>query len=537
MENPIIIDAPEPGSLAEQIIGQGEPVSAEMAAEAVREAFATPLRQVVGSCFATAPAILIQREQPTRFLLDLKELIATDALKRTFGGVEYSVPLSPAPNLLRAWEYTLASMSETKANFSKWNLYVSLGIHPSHAGGLGETVMQMAQAELDRCNLALQDLHHRLELGQEVREEYLRMERRAKQVAELPRIFVEKMSELIPRYYAEVYDPDLVKQGLYEDSPAGFRLLYKHGRTNPTLWTRIYSADQFIEYLIDFLRVCEVEIEGTSHLVTELILQVQRPEFLAGCQARVEKKEGTPWCYISGGSMETFLSCYFERDVPFTKRERRVENPLDLCLFLLETLKDIPDPGHALLMESPGHAFTLLPQLRPFRDGWHDAGNSYTWVREYIIRPQEQFYAEQGPAPAEELLTLHPYTDARDLPKALERLSHQLNRSIPMPKKVPRRISALQLQSLCGGSIPETRAAMRKLGLCHPGPLLFADTNWENSYFGFVLDPVTNELDLWRCDPDGLSGVPMTSWRHLFSSQTWLIYTNPSEYRFTENQS
>ena len=47
-----------------------------------------------GSCFATAPAEIIHDEQPELFLQDLLDLIATGTLKRTFGGIENSVPLS-----------------------------------------------------------------------------------------------------------------------------------------------------------------------------------------------------------------------------------------------------------------------------------------------------------------------------------------------------------------------------------------------------------------------------------------------------------
>lgn len=52
------------------------------------------LRQNVGSCFATAPAIMVHDEQPDVFLNDLQELLSTGRLKRTFSGNEYAVPLS-----------------------------------------------------------------------------------------------------------------------------------------------------------------------------------------------------------------------------------------------------------------------------------------------------------------------------------------------------------------------------------------------------------------------------------------------------------
>lgn len=43
--------------------------------EAVVSALLFPLRQIIGSCFATAPAIYIQNEKPERLLLDLYDLM------------------------------------------------------------------------------------------------------------------------------------------------------------------------------------------------------------------------------------------------------------------------------------------------------------------------------------------------------------------------------------------------------------------------------------------------------------------------------
>ena len=62
---------------------------------AVLSACLTPLRQSVGSCFASAPAILIQREQYETFLDDLYQLLKKGKLQRTFDGKEYSAPLCP----------------------------------------------------------------------------------------------------------------------------------------------------------------------------------------------------------------------------------------------------------------------------------------------------------------------------------------------------------------------------------------------------------------------------------------------------------
>jgi hypothetical protein len=102
---------------------------------AVLQAHLTPLRQTIGSCFATAPAIMIQREQPHQFLRDMDSLLSAGELLRG----DIAVPLSPSwdGDLLKGWEFTLASFAEAKTEFSSWNLFSSLGLQPEESGGLG----------------------------------------------------------------------------------------------------------------------------------------------------------------------------------------------------------------------------------------------------------------------------------------------------------------------------------------------------------------------------------------------------------------
>ncbi|MES2273009.1 MAG: hypothetical protein V4487_02320, partial [Chlamydiota bacterium] len=61
---------------------------------AVLSAWLTYLRQTTGSCFATAPAILIQQNHPNLFFKDIYDLLTTGRLRRILGGKEYTVPLS-----------------------------------------------------------------------------------------------------------------------------------------------------------------------------------------------------------------------------------------------------------------------------------------------------------------------------------------------------------------------------------------------------------------------------------------------------------
>ncbi len=316
---------------------------------AVVSAALTPLRQNVGSCFATAPAILIQEEEPDRFLLDLYDLLTTGRLRRTFGGKEYTVPLSlswgrgdlykkadhhplrESPSLqhvalpakihpdtplekiipeqakaqfkgyvdhalLKAWEFTLASYSEIKMEFSRWNLYTSLGLHPGEKGGLGEVLFRLIDEKLQSANEKLQEyageynaaidqvrsveaLLRRAETEAEARrlkaeyqaryyhslacrdlaEDY---EERGKRYANFFNYLIQEYDRKFPEYFQEIYDPEMaeVREEAYEDSPAGFRLVYKHGRADASIWTIVRSSDEYIRSLVDFFNLSEASI-------------------------------------------------------------------------------------------------------------------------------------------------------------------------------------------------------------------------------------------------------------------------------------
>ena len=63
-----------------------------------------------------------------------------------------------------------------------------------------------------------------------------------------------------------------------------------------------------------------------------------------------------------------------------------------------------------------------------------------------------------------------------------------------------------------------------------PASVLFADTNWTPYFFGFVLNPATLELELWRMDEEGFEGAPMDMWNHFFGKEPWGVLTDPRQY-------
>ncbi len=373
---------------------------------AVLSALLTPIRQSVGSCFATAPAIFIQKEQPGQLIKDLHALLMTGKLKRIFDGIEYAVPMSPGTGLgdlrkpldkerahfspglhlacevagliplsltlsekesavrqwmsrlhpvstedlihqgllqlhqmdekefqqlrhlsdltsrnylgvspirvaiyqeilqietkaknafkglcehplLKVWEFTLASFSEVKMEFSRWNFYSSLGIKHTEEGGIGQVIYRYIEEKMGEKQVSVKKFQTEYEVAYDQVLTVERLLSRASSLAEARRLQAEHQSRLyhmqtclemrdeyhnqvtlysqlyawlarqydeqFPEYFQEIYDAEMHQsKESYEDSPAGFRLAYKHGRSDPTAWTIIDGSESYIRALLSF---------------------------------------------------------------------------------------------------------------------------------------------------------------------------------------------------------------------------------------------------------------------------------------------
>jgi len=595
---------------AEQIIRntlqlpENAPITDAHARRAALSAWLCTLRQSIGSCFATAPAIIIHDEQPEQLLKDLNELLSTGRLKRTYEGIEHSVPLSmswgggdlrrilylipdsnheiwTAPGLiaaftagglidfeasaskkidacktlivkaldvmqkhpglivssveklirtvflqhygiteqdvedfenrprnmiqsslllqaptgaggkgeacsqflihfekakdgfkaladnalLKSWEFTLASFSEIKSGFTRWNLYSSLGLNSQENGGIGECLFKVLKMKLDEVNEKVKSfqieyeqvythvkyLETRIKRASETEGQWLkaelqskanefyslenmrdRMNNKAARLANLFNDLVQFYDEMFPRYFQEVYDADMhdVSTGPYDDSPAGFRLIYKHGRMNTSQWTPIRNLNEFVDSLVSFFVATESELLASEEmsglediltdLVTRVVNHIKTKEFLesafyrmaAAHNARIVKDplnhldqvEKKPWVYVSGGTMETLISCYYRRGQKPTIISRWVESPSELLVFLVDTAKQIPykemeifksNNQKSMLMQSPTHAFLFKPGFAPFKEAWQTDAYTYTWVRDQLIEPMKRFVERQ----------------------------------------------------------------------------------------------------------------------------------------------
>lgn len=687
----------------------------------------TPLRQNIGSCFATAPAILIQKEQLALFLIDLYQLLSTGQLKRVCNGNEYIVAMSTTHTsidreqilhkkallspgilqalkvcdvinqklslaeqiqqmqticspllsscstvidlfqkvldqkypsidqsfqkarmqaaftglcenaLLKAWEFTIASFTETDPKLINWHLYTALGFSVKEPEGLGSVVHNCLQEKLEVYNQEIgklqkeceitadqlravqsvlnradtisrmrsfqaeyQSFSHHLQACIDRRDQLIK---KAEDISSLFSIIVQYYLEQFPHYFQEVYDPELIRLS-EEDSPAGFRLFYKHGRTDASLWTAIDTEKEFNQTLRSFFIATESllftqtkEQEIITEIVAAILSHLYQNTFFPSMQKRMNQL--APWCYISGGTMQTLVQNYFCIG-NITREERIVESPLELLLFFLDLLKELP-PAHfkenkAMLMHSPGHAFLLLPSQPLFKQGWQDNGFTYTWVRDEFIVPGTQFYQQmllstqmqqyllqqisshkvnyqevQTPKEwRERTLHLFPTIVADELDAFLyqqlplipiascKEYLQKLLASVWDPKMQeiveqfsPQKaafISAEQIKKIAKACLVLAKNSLGfsfdihsfitnvacEIGLS-PRCLLFADTNWSGFYFGFVMNPGTQNLELWRFDASNSFGYPMSSWKKWLGAEKkpWVVYVKPFEYLFS----
>ncbi len=503
----------------------GDSLNDALLRRAVLSALLTPLRQNIGSCFATAPAMYIQSEQIGNLLADLEALVMTGKLTRIIAGKEYAAPLSPSwgvselrfrvssfdaekilaksPGfiaalgsdvkralsliekgevlsvesliersyrdkdlaldakcrfkaltdhaLLKAWEFTIASYSDYKSDFSKWNLHASLGLDPHEKGGIGEVIHSTLKNLLSDANAEVQELnkecemdyhqtraaeallrgadsydkarrlktevsmkHHALEAQQRKRDA---AHARAEKISELLPMIIEHYAKIFPEHFQEIYDTEmaLVDPALYADSPAGFRLVYKHGRRDPMLWTMIGSEKEYEHCLRNFFQMTERELIDSSGIeaevqkvVTNILHHVQTEVFIKSAAQRLkqfhqkqnmDQGEKTPWSYLSGGNMNTLVSGYYALDYEVLEETCVAKSSMDLLVFILDTLKTLSyeevkrfeqNKESSMFMFSPTHAFLLKPGY--FLEGWMSSDFSYTFARDHAYLPAKNFY-------------------------------------------------------------------------------------------------------------------------------------------------
>ncbi len=510
--------------------------------EAVKKALRYPIRQSVGSCFATCVAILIQIERPDLLLKDLEDILYRHRLVRVVEGQECIIPLSPFYGggypLLKAWEFTVASLTDYDQKAYRYNFHSSLGLDPQDPDGLGKALWMQFEKNFESLKESyqkkIQDIRDheaalqgsQMRLNSAYREEDMRrvqaemqlenmrldvleldareMKKRLIDIQEGSKLFFEELDLALLEEFYEVYDPEILgeKKENYQDSEAGFRLVWKNGLKNILQHVRLKDLETYIfavkEFFLSFERRMVVDHSQLQGLIESSGIIVQQMLQSIPFRRRLERKQ--PWAYPSGGSLETLLEGYFATKGPFQKEESKPETPQDLLVFYLDLIKSLSgdtislfqdNPAKRLLALFPTHAFTLLPGFKKFREGWEDPGFSYTWVRDSLILPSKKLL-DSEPKLFAELLK------SRGLQAAYDAFFSRYAKNLPV--------------------------------------VIFGDSNWETGdqkplYLAFQLDPRTMEIGIFRRTIDGSYIFPMMEWAHLFNGkETFTVYTRPFQY-------
>lgn len=391
-----------------------------------------------------------------------------------------TIKMSGECALLKAWEFTMASYAEVQFDLCRWNFYASLGFNWDDQDGIGQILYQISKQTVEETNREVEEIRQKFDainvevtfLDQRLRtastekelswikmeydsrktEQYHlqkladQMAEKTRKITQIHQFLIDEYDPLLKQYFQEVYDADLhdVQVGPYDDSPAGFRLIYKHGRSNSALWTPIHSLDQFIDSLASFFSLTEQdlslkdEVQGIERefnlIITRLITHIRSPRFQESALQRTLRAHGEapikdaiahvdslskkPWVFTSGGSMSSLVKSYFLLEKEIDEVSRWVENETELVSFLIDTVRLAENrkkymPGirresqkestsvmvqkitsKSLLMHSPTHAFRLLPEMPLFRKACSSDMYSYSWVFNYLRDPGLQFIKE-----------------------------------------------------------------------------------------------------------------------------------------------
>ena len=404
---------------------------------------------------ALSPAPIIQDGMLVhiKFVQDDKH-DACVAFWRAFGQMENAFKRFGENALLKAWEYTLASLTDHTSGFTRSNLYNSLGIDPRQPHGIGHILQVNIQALLDEHSRAIgvharnhellamnaSSYQRRLNTSSGSGWAYLKMEyeqvvremreiewavQRAQHAANyLAGLFQRLLSQYLDwfsEFFQEIYDPDLHQDNKdnYADAPAGFRLYFKPTGSQSSQWQAIHTEQDFTQALQEFFRVTEVSLlgaeDGDVHdvlrdLVTRIVRHILDPEFMQQAQRRLAISKGgssqlgrdcTPWAYVSGGSVVTLLDAYLKKSSDTQTWTQQVEDPHQLFEFTVSCLRQVrADEARRgrktsrlndIVMCSPTHAFTLKPHYTPFLACWQ-AASPQSWLDTHMLMPARRFY-------------------------------------------------------------------------------------------------------------------------------------------------
>jgi hypothetical protein len=465
--------------------------------------------------------------------------------------------------LLKIWEYTVASLCDAKGEFSESTLYLTLGLDAKASEGLGQFFMDLFQNKLnEKHELVLQAqneaylAHQRLVMAEQmaknatteasfhrskseiiaasyqVHSRQLDIDDFKKQELKIKTLYEKKLhalKEMIPKFFQESYDPDLVNMKSYnEDAPAGFRLFVKDNQLN-SRFKAIETEDDFVKALKLFFEQLEQKIitsdvdkesqHTLTNFITETIQFSSSKSFLEKTYLRAKQRhpKALPWAYVSGGTLETLLKTYFRKEIlPVTKIKGDDLN--QFFIELIDHFKSLPEnylepfrknPYLSLLIETKTHACQLMPGSKMFRHLWESTGFTYTEIRDFISEKGKQFYNKHHLTLIPKEFFIRHGKDFSPQPVGLFLKNHANHKE-----------ALFLVSSFLISQLP-VESREKEAGYCKIG-----DTNWTYESLIIGYSPLTESLAFFAQDPESLGLFFLDNMQH-FPLQ-WKIYDDLS---------
>ncbi len=487
--------------------------------------------------------------------------------------------LMMAPPLLKCFEYTIASMTEFNLDSHAGTLYVSLGVDPSVETGLGKQIYTLVEEELRRIEEEAHKAHIEAQKALDVvnmtnsqmsqatsyeRVQSLQatgqsfqsqlqaaLEKRDELVNQSEEIsgffskWQEGLAHHIKFYFQEVFDPKLKKEEFsYEDSPAGFRLVCKHGRQIIKTWTMIDSPKEYFLSLKEFFLNFEHKlhddfqtrrIKSLSTQITNSSIQfVLNDAFISEALNRLKAINTPyeyiePWAYLSGGTLTSVLGCFIGKLGLLQQVTFHPKDATELLIQIIDFIKDSParlqerfikNGNRGLLAQSSTHAFILKPGFKELMHFWIDPYFSYTKIRDEFLTPLYDFYRNKKLRYQELSMIIAAFEKEFDL---LVKIDSVKQIDIPSLAEVLIQQYKAPHQKVCGfihKFLKENCEDFPKLS-----SIRFADTNWPYFNFSFIVNPVNIRLEIWRESFDFKESLPMVEWGDQFSGQHgWIVF-------------
>lgn len=511
------IQAPEAHSPSNKIIKEqldleeDQVVDQQEAQQAVLSALLTPLRQgQVGSCFGTSIAIEIQVNHLKGMLQDLKSLVEQGLLIRTIDNIKTHFPFLGAKAskkgpyhlqhlLLRAWEYSISNMAESRESSLIKKRSIS-------------TSTRIIKEALTEIKLPKEEANQLID--------------------EIGEGLFKRMTFL---YDANLQAPQIAADG---HSTQGAWVLYDTTHSpNPKDWKRINDLEEAIDFILNALKEIPFEDAEKGHDLIEYLSQDNRiakglvyrygvdvqNKTLEELKQDAKNLDDSLWGYFTGNSPDRIIHTYFElKTPPATKKiiPKTAKRALEFCLETIDTLPPSLQSQSYIPITIPLHALSLMPHHPSIQEIQEKGGIPFMidQGRQFEKQPLETVNYKLIQSCCKYCRELKPSTKTQ-LPALMEELAKQPSITIGDFIKQTKEI----IQNLQEIKANELDQVMEKL-IQYINPkssfdlIEIADTNWEDNlatrsiHFGFAYSLGKGEIALYQIESKNRKLLDQEKW-------------------------